>query len=626
MAMYRFTILTVSDRCSRNESVDTSGPLLQQLIKDYDDRFYVLDYQIVSDDKNVLKEFLIRWSNRSDVDCILTTGGTGLTSRDITPETTAEIIEKEVPGISLALISSSLSITPMAMLSRMKCGILNQTLIINLPGSYKACKECFDVIKPVLKHAIDQLKDSNEVDMLHRTMHNNLKSKVNKEPVADRERHSPFEMISIKEAQLRIFTEIGPYFQSDRNEMVIPAKILHKAFNLVLAHDVFASVPLPPFDASTKDGYAVIAEDGKGNRNVLSKASIAGLNEVTRIDRGFCARISTGAAVPAGANAVVQVEDTELIMKTQDDEEKVINIKTIPAVGQDIRLIGSDIPVDNLNPLITKYRRLSSIDLGLIAATGAKEIKVFRRPKIAVLSTGDEIVSAGQHRSWNCVWDSNRTVLMSLLLQFEVFDLGITPDSADGILNCLNEAMQNADVIITTGGVSMGERDLLKKVLREDFNADIHFGRINLKPGKPTTFSTTTYNGKKKYIFSLPGNPVSAFVTFKIFVEPFLQLLSGKYFDFKKQKEANPMEKLLKWIKCKVVLDKPYQIDTRPEFVRAVITFSSLSFPEAKLTESNQTSSRLLNVMNSNGLLFIPSNLDGQKFLENGDFVDAILF
>lgn len=140
---------------------------------------------------------------------------------------------------------------------------------------------------------------------------------MNKEPVADRERHSPFEMISIKEAQLRIFTEIGPYFQSDRNEMVIPAKILHKAFNLVLAHDVFASVPLPPFDASTKDGYAVIAEDGKGNRNVLSKASIAGLNEVTRIDRGFCARISTGAAVPAGANAVVQVEDTELIMKTQ---------------------------------------------------------------------------------------------------------------------------------------------------------------------------------------------------------------------------------------------------------------------------------------------------------------------
>ena len=119
MAMYRFTILTVSDRCSRNESVDTSGPLLQQLIKDYDDRFYVLDYQIVSDDKNVLKEFLIRWSNRSDVDCILTTGGTGLTSRDITPETTAEIIEKEVPGISLALISSSLSITPMAMLSRL---------------------------------------------------------------------------------------------------------------------------------------------------------------------------------------------------------------------------------------------------------------------------------------------------------------------------------------------------------------------------------------------------------------------------------------------------------------------------------------------------------------------------
>ncbi|OTF82740.1 hypothetical protein BLA29_003207 [Euroglyphus maynei] len=115
--MYGFAILTVSDRCSRNENVDTSGPLLRQLIKDCHDQFTVLDYQIVPDDKNILKELLIRWSNRSDVDCILTTGGTGLTSRDITPETTDEIIEKEVPGISLALISASLLVTPMAMLS-----------------------------------------------------------------------------------------------------------------------------------------------------------------------------------------------------------------------------------------------------------------------------------------------------------------------------------------------------------------------------------------------------------------------------------------------------------------------------------------------------------------------------
>lgn len=623
--MYGFAILTVSDRCSRNENVDTSGPMLRHLIEDHHDRFDVIDYHIVSDDKNDLKEILIRWSNRSDIHCILTTGGTGLTSRDVTPEATNEIIEKEVSGISFALISASITITPMAMLSRMKCGILNRTLIINLPGSQKACKECFDVIKPVLKHAIDQLKDSNEVDMLHRTMNNYMKSKVKETPIATRERHSPFEMIPIKEAQQRIFVEIGSYFQTDRNEMFISAKTLHKALNFILAHDVFASVPLPPFNASIKDGYAVIAEDGQGNRNVLSKASVAGLNEVTRIDRGFCARISTGAAVPPGANAVVQVEDTELIIKTQDDDEEVINIRTIPVVGQDIRSIGSDIPVDNLNPLIKKYRRLSSIDLGLIAATGVKEIKVFRRPKIAVLSTGDEIVSAGQPRPWNCVWDSNRTVLMSLLSQFEVVDLGITPDLADSIFNYLNKGMQNADIVITTGGVSMGERDLLKQVLGEDFNANIHFGRVNLKPGKPTTFSTTTYDGKKKYIFSLPGNPVSTFVTFKIFVEPFLQLLSGKYFDFENQKEVNLMEKLFKWIKCKVVLDKPYKIDTRPEFVRAVITFSS-SFPEAKLTESNQMSSRLLNVMNSNGLLFIPSSLDGQKFLENGNFVDAILF
>lgn len=118
MKMYGFAILTVSDRCSRNENVDTSGPMLRHLIEDHHDRFDVIDYHIVSDDKNDLKEILIRWSNRSDIHCILTTGGTGLTSRDVTPEATNEIIEKEVSGISFALISASITITPMAMLSR----------------------------------------------------------------------------------------------------------------------------------------------------------------------------------------------------------------------------------------------------------------------------------------------------------------------------------------------------------------------------------------------------------------------------------------------------------------------------------------------------------------------------
>lgn len=201
---------------------------------------------------------------------------------------------------------------------RLKCGIRNKTLIINLPGSPKACEECFQVIRSVLKHALDQLADSaDEINLLHQSMQRpQLRSKVKDSLVSKRDRASPFKMISIDEAFRLIKNEIDDYMadtmESNLTE-TIKTQEIHCYLNRIAAEDIFPKIPLPPFNASIKDGYAVVAKDGQGLRNVLVENSVAGNNKVSKIESGFCARISTGAAVPQGADAVVQIEDTELI-------------------------------------------------------------------------------------------------------------------------------------------------------------------------------------------------------------------------------------------------------------------------------------------------------------------------
>lgn len=192
-------ILTVSDRCSAGVAEDTSGPFLVEEIKNSGlfDVSPTIEHQVVADEKNRIKEVLLEWCDRN-IGCIITTGGTGFSARDVTPEATKEVIEREAPGITLALISGSLQSTPLAMLSRyfetgslfqlqlnnhffcrLTAGICKNTLIVNFPGSRKACVECFEILRPVLKHALDQLRnDRPSVDTVHRGLQDKSKEKA----------------------------------------------------------------------------------------------------------------------------------------------------------------------------------------------------------------------------------------------------------------------------------------------------------------------------------------------------------------------------------------------------------------------------------------------------------------
>lgn len=171
----RAGVLTVSDTCFNGEAEDKSGTLLTTLLRSKS--YVVVEQTIVADDRNEIENILREWSDSSKLDFILTTGGTGFTSRDVAPEATKQVVEREAPGIVIALIGQSLKATPMAMLSRLTAGIRNTTLIINFPGSAKACNECFQIVEPVLNHAIYQLRDSKkDVAEDHKQIQKQIKS------------------------------------------------------------------------------------------------------------------------------------------------------------------------------------------------------------------------------------------------------------------------------------------------------------------------------------------------------------------------------------------------------------------------------------------------------------------
>ncbi|KAL6422800.1 hypothetical protein ACFW04_010774 [Cataglyphis niger] len=512
------------------------------------------------------------------------------------------------------MFMSSLKITPMAMLSRAVCGIRNKTLIINLPGSSKAATECLSAIAPAIPHAVDLILDNKiKIKDTHNIVQHNITSclhdksctnLINFENVATRLRESPFPMISVKEA----ITMIRNSVEKKREVEIINA---NDAYGRILSEDIYSNCDLPPFRASIKDGYAVLASDGTGSRRVLYGIKAGNISTLVSLIPGTCVRVNTGAPVPDEATAVVQVEDTKLISKSSDNmEEKEIEIMTQPKDGQDIRPIGCDIKKGSL--VLNLYTIIGPAEMGLLAACGCKQVTVTKLPAIGILSTGDELQEAGEFLRPGHVYDSNRITLITLLKEngFNPLDLGIAIDDESTMVCKIIEAVKKVDVIVTTGSVSMGDRDMLKPILQTYFKATIHFGRVNMKPGKPTTFATCMWNGRKKYFLCLPGNPVSATVTARLFLLPLLNEMRGDF--------SEP-------IIIQAKLMSSYNLDPRPEYARVILKWNDKeAFPEAYST-GNQISSKLLSCKGANALLMLPGRTAEKQMLNKGDLVPAML-
>ncbi|XP_028136337.2 gephyrin isoform X1 [Diabrotica virgifera virgifera] len=593
MTPLTFGILTVSDTCHRDSKKDTSGPSLkEEVLKNYSSVQVI--QQIVPDEIEDIKSVLLNWSDEKKCNVILTTGGTGFANRDVTPEATRQVIEKDAPGLSYAMISNSLAITNMAMLSRAVCGIRGKTVIINLPGSKKGATECFGFVKSCIPHAVALLTDQKDlVVLLHQSIQTKgggdglgfTPSKVKIDKVASRSRKSPYPLIEVPEATQIVLTQCTP---TDETEVVA----FDRSVDRILAEDVYALAPVPPFRASIKDGYAVIAADGAGTRAIkeVAAAGDAPIGEVLK--SGEAIRISTGAPLPPGADAVVQVEDTSIVQASPDGSlELVINIEIAPKLGQDIREIGSDVAVNSL--VLNKYEQIKAAHVGVLAMLGKTEVKVFKRPLVGVISTGNEIGDPKEELAPGKIRDANKFTLMNLLKEYsyDSMDCGIARDDPDSVKAVLEKAFMNNDVIVTSGGISMGEFDVLKQVLVEDFGAKIHFARVNMKPGKPTTFATLTYHGKEKKFFGLPGNPVSCGVTCLLYIIPAL-----RYMEHCANYEFPTIQ-----IKNSPLVNN----DSRPEYHRVQVSFDP-TIGEFKLSSTgNQISSRLNSLVGANGLAIV---------------------
>ncbi len=306
-------------------------------------------------------------------------------------------------------------------------------------------------------------------------------------------------------------------------QSIVPVKgrknvTIREAAGHILAEDVSSPMDIPPFINSAMDGYAINSQDlppsGETALKVIGK-SFAGRPFDGDLNKGEAVRIMTGAVVPQGADTVIMQEHAEV-------DGEYIKISAEHEAGQNVRKPGDDF--FSGDTIIKAGERLSPAKLGLLASVGVTEFKVVRKPVVAFFSTGDELKGVGQTLKPGDIFDSNRYILFGMLQKMGVdcIDMGVIPDIKEEIESTLKEAAKIADMVITSGGASVGEADFIKVILDEI--GEVGFWKIAMKPGKPLAFGHIN----ETIFFGLPGNPVSAMATFYQFVQPSLRLLEGE--------------------------------------------------------------------------------------------------
>ncbi|OJJ51128.1 hypothetical protein ASPZODRAFT_321215 [Penicilliopsis zonata CBS 506.65] len=609
------------------------------------------------------------------------------------------LIDRHAPGIVHGMLAASLNVTPFAIMSRPVAGTRKRSLIITLPGSPKGAKENLDAVIKLLPHACMQAagadsrslhasgvkkleveagirpsQQQNNHQHHHHHNHNHhshgpghvvprahtlpLERPQSNDPNAGptrRHRESPYPMLSVDDA-LKLISEHTP------EPTVIEVPVTTSLVGFVLAEDILAAEAVPAYRASIVDGYAVIAPEstaaGPGTKGTFPVASVTHAEAggiLAPLEPGTIARITTGAPLPPNANAVVMVEDTVLVTTTADGkEEATVEILTNAIKpGENVREPGSDVSLGSR--ILQKGDLITSVggEIGLLASTGTRTVKVYKKPCVGVLSTGDELVEhdAPVTLQGGQIRDSNRPSLISCLTSwgFPTVDLGIARDTPVGqIEQYLRDALRgvgsspSVDVIVTTGGVSMGELDLLKPTIERSLGGTIHFGRVSMKPGKPTTFATVPFKPSSsssspstgnidiqqereiRLIFSLPGNPASALVTLNLFVLPSLHKLMGMG---QRDTISPTLSPPLGLPLVSVTLSHPFPSDAkRTEYHRAVVSASRadgrLYASSTGLEGVGQRSSRVGSLASANALLVIKP---GKGPVAKGEMVDALM-
>jgi molybdopterin molybdotransferase len=376
------------------------------------------------------------------------------------------------------------------------------------------------------------------------------------------------------------------------------------ALGRVLAQEVVSPISVPPHDNSAMDGFAFDSGQLRPDEPLglrVAGTAFAGKAWAGTVGAGECLKIMTGAIMPPGLDTVVPLE----FVKTEGD--RVVVPPNVVSAGDNRRLLGEDLMAGEA--ALRQGQTLGPAALGLLASLGLPTVKVFRRVKVAYFSTGDEILSLGETPREGAVYDSNRYTVFGLLtrLGVEVVDMGVVRDEPAELEAAFRTAALKADAIITSGGVSMGEADHTKAMMKQ--LGDVAFWRIAMRPGRPMAVGRIDEAGKSAVLFGLPGNPVAVMVTFLAFVRPALQRLMG----------ASPSEPVLLQARSGEALRKK---PGRTEYQRGIVTRS----PDGALsvrTTGNQGSGVLSSMVEANGLIVLHHR---QGNVAAGDPVDVMMF
>ena len=380
---------------------------------------------------------------------------------------------------------------------------------------------------------------------------------------------------------------------------------IRSALGRVLARDIVSTIDVPAHDNSAMDGYALRSADLAADGDTLitiAGTALAGEQFVGAVGPGQGVRIMTGAVMPAGCDTVVPQEFT----RTDADGRVRIPAGTVTA-GDNRRLAGEDLARGEV--ALAAGRILTPADLGLLASLGQAEVPVFRRLRVAFFSTGDELRSIGEPLDTGCVYDSNRYTIWGMLqrLGVDLIDMGVVRDDPAALREAFTRAASSADAVITSGGVSVGEADHTKQVMRD--LGEVLFWKIAMRPGRPMAIGRIGEPGHQAMLFGLPGNPVAVMVTFYAFVRDALLAMAG----------ATPQPlPLLRAVSTEALHKKP----GRTEYQRGIVSQASDGRWQVQITGA-QGSGILRSMSQANGMVVLHH---GQGNVAAGDLVDVIPF
>ncbi len=409
------------------------------------------------------------------------------------------------------------------------------------------------------------------------------------------------DLLDVKAAQQKILS----IYKSTKVE-ACPAE---KSLDRVLMEDITSPIELPPFTNSSMDGFAVHSENvssASAEHPVQLPVSMdipAGAAPSDELVPGYVARILTGAVLPPGADAVIPLENTDANQSSQGRSlPGFVTFFTATKPGENVRPAGEDLQKGQL--IFKEGRTLQPQDVGLLVSLGIHEVKVARKPRIALFSSGDELLTPNQALAPGKIYDANRYVLTGLLTKAgaEVIQLEIARDNRKSVVGTLERAHKNSpDLILSSAGVSVGMFDYVRQVIEE--NGTLEFWRVNMRPGKPVAFGD--YKGTP--FLGLPGNPVSAYIGCLVFVLPILRHLQGL-----PATSPHTVKAILK-----EVLSSP---DGRESYYRGILTKGKDGY-EAALA-GHQGSGNLYSLVQANALLIVPA---GVKHIPAGETVNAWL-